>query len=772
MSKMEEMFASGNAIAKKSDRDPGKKATDAAALRAIAQAAIEVELFTIPLYMGSLYSIYGMHPITGQNLDFYKGRLWPGAHPVRDPETNEEKAFNILFSVFIDEMLHLQLASNMATAVSDPNAPPQFSKCSLVDPDTHAWKCYGQDKTSIPNIVDLAHTRSYQGRTERGLAASVNLGELNEEALWLFCAIERDDAAAQEDILPQYEDRYFPVAPFDDIRKPDGTRGPWQIGDALPAFGSIGWMYQCYSNYVNLTYSDKTTLWDEVFNPNGQQNDLFNNFGGPGHPMREFMGFETTIALTYKDIAKAQMLNMMSAITDQGEGSVLKARWERKVGAALAALGGELDAAFESHDYDKLCTMLGEALGTGQLNHELMPAVVELAALRPQGLQDARQHSENRKRELFERVSGIDLRKVKKAYRPSPEALESDYPSFNDKGELQPSADAAARTEHDRRDHFERFNTDIRKLLKRNVLNNGVKTWGDWWKERKAAGRGWEAADLHVNGYEPPLNDPIPSCEAVADALNTLAQSPGDYQKTLTQASVGAIAGVLTVLDDFWSAGAQASKRVLFPFPSMVGSGDRMAICWAVFGAAPDLSTGLEPLEPKTLYHACQGLDLNIKDGEPNSCAQVGVFHSCRGSNQCNAQGGCGFVQLASGGGNCGSSTALQMRTFANGCNPIPIYSAPGDNRCHSFGGCAVPISASQRFPRKGKMALFDYKLIGGMQPYWEAVPLNMTIEFDKGDRVDKIAYMAYSQVMAAKKMAVPSEPDPTPLRIAMPPST
>jgi len=57
------------------DRDPGFKDIDIAAISAIAQAAIDVELFTIPLYMTSLYSIQGMHQITSQGNDFYKGRL-------------------------------------------------------------------------------------------------------------------------------------------------------------------------------------------------------------------------------------------------------------------------------------------------------------------------------------------------------------------------------------------------------------------------------------------------------------------------------------------------------------------------------------------------------------------------------------------------------------------------------------------------------------------------------------------------------------------------
>jgi len=60
------------------NRDPSFKPTDIAAVRAIAQAAVDVELFTIPLYMTSLYSIQGMHQITSKGNDFYQGRLWPG----------------------------------------------------------------------------------------------------------------------------------------------------------------------------------------------------------------------------------------------------------------------------------------------------------------------------------------------------------------------------------------------------------------------------------------------------------------------------------------------------------------------------------------------------------------------------------------------------------------------------------------------------------------------------------------------------------------------
>ena len=127
------------------NRDLGFKDVDIAAISAIAQAAIDVELFTIPLYMTSLYSIQGMHQITSQGNDFYKGRLWPGPAPSADPKTANEKAFNIIFSVFIQEMLHLQLASNIATAIG---VTPTYTGPALQNAD-HGWICYGPTLTVI-----------------------------------------------------------------------------------------------------------------------------------------------------------------------------------------------------------------------------------------------------------------------------------------------------------------------------------------------------------------------------------------------------------------------------------------------------------------------------------------------------------------------------------------------------------------------------------------------------------------------------------------------
>src|SRR6516162_9079790 len=167
------------------NRDPGFKDVDIAAISAIAQAAIDVELFTIPLYMTSLYSIQGMHQITSQGNDFYKGRLWPGPAPSADPKTANEKAFNIIFSLFIQEMLHLQLASNIATAIG---VTPTYTGPALQNAD-HGWICYGPTLTVIPYIIDLKDTKEHKD-------VVVNIGPVSEDQLKLFLAIEEPEKVA------------------------------------------------------------------------------------------------------------------------------------------------------------------------------------------------------------------------------------------------------------------------------------------------------------------------------------------------------------------------------------------------------------------------------------------------------------------------------------------------------------------------------------------------------------------------------------------------
>ncbi|MDE2430796.1 MAG: hypothetical protein KGM99_18915, partial [Burkholderiales bacterium] len=215
-----------------------------------------------------------------------------------------------------------------------------------------------------------------------------------------------------------------------------------------------------------------------------------------------------------------------------------------------------------------------------------------------------------------------------------------------------------------------------------------------------------------------------------------------------------------TVLDTFWK-----DQDSAFPYPSMGGSGDRVSICWAIFGKAPDLRLGLAAPDQDTLYHACQGLSLADPDTAA-SCAAIEIYHTCKGSNGCHAQGGCGFAQLDKGGSNC-SHTAPQA---VNASTDDP-YSSPSDNKCKTFGGCAVPISASQLFPVTAPppvMKLYDF--VGEEH---KSVALDKTMHFTVGDSVYGKAWEAYCAVMESRGKPVTTPmPAPTDLRLALPPST
>lgn len=617
-------------------RDPGMKATDASALRAIAQAAVNVELFTLPLYMSTLYSIHGMHQINMSGTDFYAGRQWPGSAAVAEPKTANEKVFNLIYSVFIQEMLHVQLAANIATAVGVKNLT--FTSPALQTPN-YGWHCYGPAKTVIPHIIDLTDTRDYE-------KIKVNVGPVSEDQLKLFLAIEESDDDAHKQIL-RNKDKYFPPVPFAGWTE-DKTEND------LPMFGTIGYMYKCYYDYASMVYSDGTTLWDYVFAGTGLQQDRF-NAAYDKHPQPEYPGFPGLLILKDAKTAYQGAVEMMNAITDQGEGSTLKLR----------------------------------------LLH-----------------------------------ASTNLDKVKHRYQSDDKALQQDYPSYDDSGKKLPrSAKAGARFMNDKRDHYERFQECLELLPQ-------VVTWADWRKNNPK----WTAKDLITATYKPdsnPYNLPLP--DDIAKALNNLSADRAKNYPLMSHVVCGSLAGITTVLNSYWS-----QPGVAFPNPSMMGSGDRMAMCWVLFGEAPDLSIGIEPTEANKLYHACQSLDF-AGDGT-NSCAAVAVFHTCKGSNNCAAQGGCGFVHTD--------------RT-----NPAN-FSAPSDNACKTYGGCAIPISASQCLPSSGTMQLYSYDQDNQAQPL-------TTMSFAVGEKVHDLAYKAYRSVMQAKGVAVPDLPAaPNDLRLAFPPST
>jgi hypothetical protein len=143
-----------------------------------------------------------------------------------------------------------------------------------------------------------------------------------------------------------------------------------------------------------------------------------------------------------------------------------------------------------------------------------------------------------------------------------------------------------------------------------------IVTWPTWHNKIRPGLNKWQPEDLKTDTYDQ-NKYPLPKAEEIAGALNRLNDPSGagnlndpkrkaNYEQ-FCEIATGAIAGITTVLDQFW-----ANPGVGFPFPSMGGSGDRLMMCWAVFGQVPDLSRGVQPIKDGVLYHACQGLDLKL----------------------------------------------------------------------------------------------------------------------------------------------------------------
>lgn len=657
---------------------------DKAALQALVQAAVNVELFTVPLYMCTMKSIQGTHAINANGISYYKGRRWPGMAtgtiPLGAPpeKTAPQRAYNLLFSVFIDEMLHLQMAANLCGAVG---VTPTFNSPLLQDAN-YNWICYGPTQTVIPHIIDLQDLED--GTVGSGL--NVDLAGLTDAQVALFTVIEENHDTARVKIKPSVlETTYFPTVPFNG----------WIATNTevdLPKFGTIGWMYFCLFQYITLKYEDNQTLWEKVFTGPTGQRDLFNT--ATSKIQKEYPQLNTQITETHPLAAAAQAIYMMYAICDQGEGGI---------------------------DWQTTSAFLG------MIHERALETGAELATLNSVIVQ----------------------------FQPDEAALANNYPSYTDSGDPAPSADAAARSSNGGQDHYERFE----QLLD---LVDQVETWSEW---HAVSGNIWTEALLTSADFDPataPTSIPKPS--EVATALNNLKLlNPVD----LDNVAQGSLAGITTVLTKSWG-----DLSVDFPFPSMVGSGDRMGLYWAVYGSAPTLRQGMAAQPTSALQHACQGLAL---DGSGGNCAAPAIYHSCKGSNTCATQGGCGFAHGVSGGGNCSQAiggrggcgqSAPRAPAVGGTCGLPDFFSAPADNKCAGLGGCAVPISASQLYPTAGTMELFNFTGSDNTPTPIAELP------FAVGDSVYDIAWQAFEKVMANRQLPPGIKPSPTDLRIALPPST
>ena len=674
---------------------------DLACVRAIAQAAVNVELFTIPLYMTSLYSIKGTHQINSEGSTLYTGRWWPGLAPTagKTLSTNQQ-VFNKVYSVFIEEMLHLQLAANMSSKLG---FTPVFTSNAL-QTDDYGWHCYGEDSSIIPHILDF---KDWKGTNPDLSTMTVKLRAMNKAQIELFLAIEENEYLATDNLenslIPlglNEEDKrlkYFEPAPFDWFTSSMNENN-------LPLFGSIGHMYLCYWSYLEIKYDDGSTLLERLTNV---QRDQFNNV--PERPAAQYPGINATLSSTPSqeqlDILKCELINNINAITDQGEGD--------SVVTNILEIWGHKSWAVSYRD------------------ESAKPATGMVGA-------------------------------VLNKYQPDTNALKADYPGYNDVGKPteEMSGSAQARSDAGNKDHFELF-TEVSDLLE----HPDYMTWDTWHESER--GNSWTADML---GTDDAPN--LPSTNDVADALNNLISTEEIKSKThetFSQSAVGTIKGITTQLNAYWR-----DPSVFFPGPAMGGSGDRVSICWAVTGEVPDLVTGIASQDTKAvLYHACQGMDLTPEPVDDlDSCAAKLAYHSCKGSNECKTQGGCGFVQSASGGGSCSGTAAKGIK------------SAPADNLCSNLGGCAVPISASQLFPVQDdnsyEMQLYKF----GGAPDFKATKIDCkykvteqlvistgAMPYEPGQAVYDAAWIAYCEAKGDIG-PIPTPPEPSDIRLALPPST
>jgi len=762
-------------------------------LNELVQAAVSLEEFTIPLYMCSMYSLVGTHQITSNNA-FYRGVWYPGNAITADPnkwvydtdtyklnnkipvyETQANKdpnrtlfrpsnniTFNLIYKVFIEEMLHLQMAANLAKILMvnpDPcdTTPigPSFTNPKLVCKDTFKWNCFGsKDKvnTIIPYIVDLKDTTNYKD-------VKVTLGPLNDNQIRLFLAIEAPEEKAKEELAGHLH-KYFPnpekvVEQYEKYKKCKESEKPEKC-EKLPLMGSIGHLYQTLWDFLHLEFDTKeedNCLLAQVLRQNKKpyyQRELFNQ-QAPNHPISEYPGFDSTV---HGDIAKyvfPKIEKLINAITEQGEGSsVAKPK-------------------------------------------------------KPQG-----------------------YTAVKEEARVSRRALSTNYKTYDDEGKELPISprvpvragfsfvqekgpDAGQTFSSVAADHDELFGVIKDDLMQR----DDFMTWDQWHghtptKDGKILTNDWsvdliKAKDYENNTYSHNLPDPEDIAAAMKRLKHGIArqnetpntdQAEANYTK-MCQVSTGAIWGIIHVLDSYWSA--EKGSKTLFPFPAMGGTGDRMGSCWTIFGRVPDLSVPLEsPRKHDIINHACQGFkamdpEVNAAPGA-NDCAEVAIYHTCKGSNLCKAEGGCGFVHKIGGGSSNCSASVQHVQTFEapfTCATAKAIFSPPADNACGGQGGCAVPISASQLFPKPkgdgvefGNMQLHDFER-DNVTKHWTSIPIdkipdtihdkNKYIKYKNGDPVYNIAWEAFEQVLrhrGVNQENLPKKPESTDIRLAFPPST
>ena len=265
---------------------------DKETLHALIQLAVGVELFTIPLYMTSLYSIAGVKAQTDGSVVPFIG---PNeAYTLQGLKA--QRCYNIIYSVYIQEMLHLQLALNISNILG--------ADINLTQP---AYPPNPNDDNWIPCLGKLANLNPEKYPEFENIKA--NLGELDENAINLFLAIELPDEDSQV------------AAPSIPLTCP-----PSEI--PMTTFGGIGNLYHIIKQYLDFVYTDdnNSTLFEYCYQ--GALSEAQNNASKIITQVNQFQGSSSYSHMTLQVtegaspiLALGQVKDMINGIISEGEGA-------------------------------------------------------------------------------------------------------------------------------------------------------------------------------------------------------------------------------------------------------------------------------------------------------------------------------------------------------------------------------------------------------------------------------------------------------------------
>lgn len=219
------------------------------------QKAVYLELWTIPLYLTAAYSLQvpgcsAQHP--------------PALQPVRSPKnpnrSREQVAFNHIYSIAVQEMLHLELASNLFIA--------------LFGAKGHSPKFTGEWAPSYGHFPPWI-----------GVKASIDLAAVSDAQMSLLATVETPEPKADP--------------------APNGPQ---------PVYDSIGQFYKAIEQGID-------QLWDQLYDPSVDlRQRQKSEFADPKYKGDDYTGFSATIAGD-SVTAREQADRMIEAIIGQGEGS-------------------------------------------------------------------------------------------------------------------------------------------------------------------------------------------------------------------------------------------------------------------------------------------------------------------------------------------------------------------------------------------------------------------------------------------------------------------